>query len=265
MQMLWQDVRHGMRMLTTSPGFTILAVLTLALGIGANTAIFSVVNAVLLRPLPYRDPASLVNVWGRLDKEGIPQLAISEPEYWDLLDRNESFSEIAVYSLGGTANLAREDARPVQVTKARASASLFHLLSTTPALGRTFSADEDQPGRSHVVVVSYEMWHSQFGGSLDILTKSVRLDGESYSVVGVLPRQFSVGGRSDVWIPLALDRAKPDDRGSHYLHLVARLKPAVTFSQASASLKKFADDLRRAYPNNYATGGTTTSASTWYR
>src|SRR5262250_3560349 len=115
MQTFWQDVRSGLRMLAKSRGFTTVVVLTLALGIGANTAIFSVVNAVLLRPLAYRDSASLVNVWGRFAKEGIPQNWISEPEYWDLNDYNESFTKIAAYALGGSANLTRPDARPVQV------------------------------------------------------------------------------------------------------------------------------------------------------
>src|ERR1700730_9189194 len=151
-------------MLAKSPGFTIIAVLTLALGIGANTAIFSVVNGVLLRPLAYKDAASVFNVWGKLEKEGIPQLAVSEPEYWDLLDRSESFSEIAAYSLGSSANLTRADARPVQAVEGRATATLFPLLGITPVLGRNFSADEDQPGHAHFAVLSYALWQSQFGG-----------------------------------------------------------------------------------------------------
>jgi predicted permease len=251
MQTLWQDLRHGLRMLSKSPGFTIVAVLTLALGIGANTAIFSVVNGVLLRPLSYKDSPSLVNIWGKFAKQGIPQNWISEPEYWDLLDHNESFSQIAAYALGGGANLTRVDARPVQVSAANATADVLPLLGVAPVLGRGFTPDEDQPGRSHVVLLSYALWQSQFGGDADIVNKSIQLDAESYTVVGVLPKRFSLGGKQDLWTPLELNRAKPQDRGSHYMQVVARLKPGVDSAQASAALSRFASDLRRAYPGNY--------------
>jgi len=194
-------------MLAKSPGFTTVAVLTLALGIGANTAIFSVVDAVLLRPLAYRDSPALVNVWGKFEKQGIPQNSISEPEYWDLLDHNESFSQIAAYSLGGSANLTRADVRPVQVSAASATAGVLPLLGITPLLGRSFGADEDQPGHSHFALLSYALWQSQFGGDPNIVTESIQLDGETYTIVGVLPKQFSLGGKQDLWIPLGLNRA----------------------------------------------------------
>jgi putative ABC transport system permease protein len=254
MQIFWQDLRQGLRMLKKSPGFTIVAVLTLALGIGANTAIFSVVNAVLLRPLAYKDSHSLVNIWGKFEKDGIPQNWISEPEYWDLLDHNESFSQIAAYSLGGRANLTRADAQPVQVSTGNATAGVLTLLGIAPVLGRTFSVDEDQPGHSHFALLSYALWQSQFGGDPNIVSKSIQLDGETYSVVGVLPKQFSLGGKQDLWTPLGLDRVRPGGRGSHYLHVVARLKPGVNFAQGSTALTRFADDLRRAYPGNYGHG-----------
>ncbi len=254
MQIFWQDLRQGLRMLAHSPGFTIVAVLTLALGIGANTAIFSIVNAVLLRPLAYKDSRSLVNIWGKFEKDGIPQNWISEPEYWDLLDHNESFSQIAAYALGGRANLTRADAQPVQVSTGNATAGVLPLLGIAPVLGRTFGADEDQPGHSHYALLSYALWQSQFGADPNIVTKSIQLDGETYSVVGVLPKQFSLGGKQDLWTPLGLDRVRPGGRGSHYLHVIARLKPGVDFAQGSASLTRFADDLRRAYPGNYGHG-----------
>jgi predicted permease len=254
MQIFWQDLRQGLRMLAKSPGFTIVAVLTLALGIGANTAIFSIVNAVLLRPLAYKDSPSLVNIWGKFERDGIPQNWISEPEYWDLLDHNESFSQIAAYSLGGRANLTRADAQPVQVSTGNATAGVLPLLGIAPVLGRTFGADEDQPGHSHYALLSYALWQSQFGGDPNIVTKPIQLDGETYSVVGVLPKQFSLGGKQDLWTPLGLDRVRPGGRGSHYLHVVARLKPGVDFAQGSTALTRFADDLRRAYPGNYGHG-----------
>lgn len=251
MQTLRQDLRHGLRMLAKSPGFTIVAVLTVALGIGANTAIFSVVNAVLLRPLAYKDAPLLVNIWGKFEKDGIAQNWISEPEYWDLLDHNESYSQIAAYALGGRANLTRADAQPVLVSEASATAGVLPLLGITPVLGRSFAADEDQPGHSHYVLLSYALWQSQFGSDPNIVSKPLQLDGETYTVVGVLPKQFSLGGKQDLWVPLGLDRAKPGNRGSHYLHVVGRLKPRVDFAQASTMLTRFAGDLRRAYPNSY--------------
>ncbi|HEX8801658.1 MAG TPA: ABC transporter permease, partial [Terriglobales bacterium] len=251
MQTLSQDLRHGLRMLSKSPGFTIVAVLTLALGIGANTAIFSVVNGVLLRPLSYRDAPALVNIWCKFAKQGIPQNWISEPEYWDLLDHNESFSQIAAYALGGGANLTRVDARPVQVSAANATADVLPLLGVAPVLGRGFTPEEDQPGRSHVVLLSYALWQSQFGGDANLVNKSIQLDAESYTVVGVLPKQFSLGGKQDLWTPLEIDRAKPQNRGSHFMHVIARLRPGVDSAQASVALSRFAGDLRRAYPNNY--------------
>ena len=254
MQAVRQDIRYGLRVLAKSPGFTIVALLTLALGIGATSAIFSVVNGILMRPLAYSDSQSLVNVWGKFEKEGIPQNWISEPEYWDLLDRNQSFATIAAYSPGDSASLTRSDAPPLQVTLARASADLWPMLGVTPILGRTLSAPQDQPGNSHFALLSSALWQSQFGGDPGIVNKSVNLDGESYSIVGVLPPGFALGGNQDLWIPLGLNRDKPDSRGSHSLHVMARLKSGVTLAQASASLSQFAKDLRRQYPDNYGQG-----------
>ena len=238
-------------MLAKSPGFTIVAVVTLALGIGANTAIFSIVNGVLLRPLGYKDASSVVHIWGKFEAEGIPQNWLSEPEYWDLLDHNESFSEIGAYEVGDSANLTRLDAPPVRVSEVSATASLLPLLGVAPVLGRGFNTEEDQPGHSHFAILSYALWQSQFGSDPNIVNKSIRLDSESYTIVAVLPKQFSLRKPADVWIPLALDRAHPNDRGSHGLDVLARLKPGVTPVQASAALTRFADDLRQAFPNYY--------------
>src|SRR5580704_15402073 len=251
---LMQDIRYSIRMLAKNPGFAAIAILTLALGIGANTAIFSVVNAVLLRPLAYKDSAALVNVWGKFEKEGLSRNWISEPEYWDLRDRNQSFSELGAYYLGDSSNLTSSETPPVQVTTPSASASLFSLLGVQTVLGRTFTPDEDSPGRNHEALLSFALWQSQFGGDPKILGKSIQLDGESYSIVGVLRKDFSLAGKRDLWLPLRLDRTHPRDRGSHGFRVIARLKPGVTLAQAGADMDRFAAQLQREYPDSYGTG-----------
>ena len=248
---LLQDIKIAIRMMIKNPGFSMVVVLTLGLGIGANTAIFSVVNAVLLRPLAYKNSGTLVNVWGKLDKQGIPQLWFSEPEYWDLRDRNQSFSELGAYSLGNSANLTSSDSPPAQVSAPAATATLLQILGAQTELGRTFTIDEDQPGHDHEVLLSFALWKSQFGGDPQIVGKSIQLDGQKYAVVGVLGKDFSLGGKHDLWVPLGLDRAKPQNRGSHYLHVTARLKPGVGLAQASAEMGRFAAQLAVENPNNY--------------
>src|SRR5882724_8611400 len=248
---LVQDIRLAIRMMIKNPGFSIVVVVTLALGIGANTAIFSAVNAVLLRPLAYKDSATLVNVWAKLDKQGIPRLWFSEPEYWDLRDRNQGFSEIGAYSLEGGANLTSSDAPPMQVSTPAATASTFEILGVQTALGRTFTADEDQPGHGREALLSFALWNSLFGGDPQVVGKFIQLDGERYAIVGVLRKDFSLGGKHDLWIPLALDRTNPQNRGSHYLHVTARLKPGVTQGQVSAEMDRFATQLQRENPTSY--------------
>ena len=179
-------------MLVKSPGFTIVAVLTLALGIGANTAIFSIVNAVLCVRWPTRIRLRWSIFGGNSRKTAFRRIGSPSPNTRDLLDHNESFSQIAAYSLGGRANLTRADAQPVQVSTGNATAGVLPLLGIAPVLGRTFGADEDLPGHSHYALLSYALWQSQFGGDANIVTKPIQLDGETYSVVGVLPKQFSL-------------------------------------------------------------------------
>ncbi len=254
MNTLLQDIRIAVRMMLKNPGFSLVVVLTLGLGIGANTAIFSVVNAVLLRPLAYKDSGSLVNIWGKFDTQGIPRNWLSEPEYWDLRDRNESFSELGAYSLGNGANLTSNDSPPMQVSAPAATATLFQILGVPTELGRTFTADEDQPGHDHEALLSFALWKSLFGGDPQIVGKSIQLDGQPYAIVGVLRKDFALGGKQDLWVPLGLDRAKPQDRGSHYLRVTARLKPRITLAQASAEMDRFAAQLGRENPNNYVAG-----------
>src|SRR5262249_55499504 len=132
----------------------------------------------------------------------------------------------------------------------------FPLLGVTPVMGRRFSADEDQPGHAHFALLNYALWRGQFASDPNVISKTIQLDGEAYTIVGVLPKNFSLGSKpQDLWLPLALNRVKPGNRGSHYMHVVARLKPGVSTAQASAAMTRFADDLRRAYPNNYDPAG----------
>jgi putative ABC transport system permease protein len=254
MQTLWQDLRYSLRTLGKNPGFAAVAVLTLALGIGANTAIFSVVDGILLRALPYKNPAQLVKVWGKLDKLAIARNWISEPEWWDLQDSNHSFSDLAAFSSESGANLIGGSGEAVRVVVRGTWSRLFPLLGVEAARGRTLTAEEDQPGHD-VVVLSDGAWKTLFGSDRALVGKSVRIDAKSYTVVGILPPGFSFGGRVDVWMPLGIDRAHPDDRDSHNLEVLGRRKQGVTLAQASTDMNALATRLDRQYPNDYGGEG----------
>jgi putative ABC transport system permease protein len=248
---VWQDLRSGARMLRRNPGFAATAILTLALGIGANTAIFSAVRAVLLSSLPYRQPDRLVKIWGQLPGEGIPKNALSDPEFFELVDMNQSFQQVAAFYANSGANLGSDEMAPQRITRGSATWTLFPLLGVQPILGRTFSAEEDQPGRDQVSVISYGLWRSFFAGDPNVVGKIMRMNSRPSTVIGVLPEGFDFAGDNQVWVPLALDRNHPNDRGGHSWSAIGRLKPGVTVAQASADMARFAQQLARQYPAYY--------------
>jgi predicted permease len=247
---VWQDLRSGARMLRRNRGFAATAILTLALGIGANTAIFSVVRAVLLSSLPYRQPDKLVKIWGQYAAEGLLKNSLSDPELFELEDTNQSFEQVAAYYPSGGANLGSDETEPQRITRGSATWTLFPLLGVQPILGRTFSAEEDKPGHN-VSVISYGLWRSFFAGDPNVVGKTIRMNNRPSTVVGVLPEGFDFAGDNQVWIPLALDRNHPDGRGNHSWNAIGRLKPGVTVAQASADMKRFAQQLAREYPDYY--------------
>jgi predicted permease len=235
MELLFKDIRFGLRGLIKRPGFTIIILITLALGIGANTAIFSVVNAVLLRPLPFRDPEQLVIVWEDAAFAGFPRNTPAPANYVDWKNQNQSFSDMAA-SAEMSFNLTG-DAEPERVTAYGVTANFFPLFGVQPLLGRSFLPEEDQPGSNKVVVLSYGLWQTRYGGDARILNRDIQLNGEKHSVVGVMPANFQfLESEVRLWVPLALDQEELANRGGHYLNVVARLKPGVALSQAQADM-----------------------------
>jgi putative ABC transport system permease protein len=252
MESLTKDIRYGVRGLIKHPGFTAIAVITLALGIGANTAIFSIVNAVLLKPLRYPNSDRLVVIWGKLPTHGLDKLNVSPPEFADYRDRNHSFSAMAVYaSLGRNLTGAGE---PEHVNVTFVTADFFSVLATPSLRGRTLMQEDDQPGHDQVAIISYGLWQRRFAGDENIVGQNIVLDGVSHSVVGVMPADFqSPDEETQIWKPMAFaaDDLSVNSRGSHYLNLIARTKPGVTLPQARADVASIAAQMQKEHPDYY--------------
>jgi putative ABC transport system permease protein len=242
-----QDLIYGMRMLRRNPGITLIAVFTLALGIGANTAIFSVVNAVSLRPLPYRDPDSLVQISHYRANRGE---SCYGADFLEWRDQAKSFEEIAGYAFD-TADLTGSG-ETERLNSGMISAGLFEMLGVTPALGRTFTPEEDKRGGPPVVILSDKLWRRRFGGDPQVIGRSITLGGQSRTVVGVMPYGFRFPGESELWRPLALDVAQELAR-QRILHLtvLARLKPDVTQETARADMSVIFERQTKAFPAFY--------------
>jgi len=246
MQTLWQDLRYGARMLLKNPGFTLIAVITLSLGIGANTAVFSVVNAVLLRPLPYpeADRVMTISAEGDSPLPGIlRQSSLTSADYVDWQSRQQSFSAMFAYT-GAPAHLTG-GSQPVFVLGVTATADIFDTLRVQPAIGRAFTQEESQPGRAQVVIISHAIWESHFGADPNVVGRELRLNDQSRTVIGVLPADFKFIQPADIILPCELN---PNQRDNAWLRVIARLKDGVTREQARAETRLIAEQLQRAHP-----------------
>jgi putative ABC transport system permease protein len=237
MESLFKDIQYGVRNLVHRPGFTLIAVVTLALGIGATTAIFSVVNAVILRPLPYQDPGQLVRLWSDSSGKRTDQNQFSPAEITDFRDQVTSFEEIGLFDYGLSANLTG-GTQPERVNGSEASPALFSVLRVTPVLGRTFLPEETDVKQSKVVLISEALWKRRFGADPNLTSSTIQLDGEAYTVVGVLPDSFKFPEKVDLWLPFSFTAADwKNDRQHQYVEAVGRLKPGITLIQAKAELE----------------------------
>jgi putative ABC transport system permease protein len=241
-----QDLRHGFRQLRRSPGFAVVAILTLALGIGANTAIFSFIDGILLKPLPWDHPEQIVRVMEQNPK-GNPN-GISTMNFLDWKNQNTAFSAIAAQA-GGSMALTGVDV-PVQLHGIRVSASFFEIFTTQPFLGRTFAPDDDQMGKEKVAILSHRLWESQFGSDRSIIGRTIRLDDQPYTVIGVLTADSSFDrGWVDLWTPLVFG-PKDMTRDFHWMLAFARLKPGVSIELARAGMKPIVDRIAHDFPNS---------------
>jgi predicted permease len=242
----WQDIRFALRMMRKNPGFTTIAILTLALGIGANTAIFSVVNTVMLQPMPYKQAERLITIWGENKARGYDFDLVSYPDYLDWKSQNRVFESMGastdeMYTLTGAGE-------PDAVIGYAFSPDFFDVLGVPPLLGRTFAREEDEPGRDHVVVLNYRLWKTRFGGDAGVLGRTVELDGQSYTVIGVMPQTFQYPESVELWTPLTIDPGYAKDRGLRWLRVMARLKTGVTMEKARAEMKTIVARQRSEYP-----------------
>jgi putative ABC transport system permease protein len=247
MDRILRDVRFGIRSLAKRPGATLVALVTLALGIGVNTAIFSAVDSILLRPLPFKDPGRVVSVWEHTPALGIRQNQAAPANFFDIRNQNQVFEALGAYgpldiNLTGAGEPERLDGQLV-------SANVFAILGVAPALGRTFLANEDQVGQEHVVVLSDALWQRRFNRDPAIINRNITLNGESFTVAGVMPRGFFFPLReTELWVPWAMEPDQASGRGDHYLGLVARLRAETTIERANADLAAIAQRLQAEYP-----------------
>src|SRR5215210_4169464 len=248
---IWQDIRYGARMLLKNPSITLVVIIALALGIGANTAIFSVVNAVLIRPLPYQESERLIFL---NEKSAVlDEMSISYPNFTDWRTHNQAFEKMGVYNRASYNLTGAGEAE--RIITGQVSADLFSVLRVNALHGRVFTNEEDKPGGTPVVVLIYPLWQRRFGGQTSILNQAITLNGKSYTVIGVMPESYAYPSRVEMWVPVGQlsDQPSWQSRGNHPgLYGVARLKPGATFEQADADMNTLAANLEKQYPDTNA-------------
>ncbi|HEV2130441.1 MAG TPA: ABC transporter permease, partial [Longimicrobiaceae bacterium] len=246
MDTLLQDIRYAARRLLKSPGFTTVAVLTLALGIGTNSAIFSVVNAVLLRPLPYEDADELVRVFHLWEGS---RSTTSPANFFDVRKESRALEELSFFSTSSTTLTGSGD--PARLSSADVGANFFQVLRARPLLGRVFRPDENEPGRNQVAVLSHGVWQTRFGSDPQVVGKTITLDGRPFEVVGVMPEGFSYPSSRDLWTPYEYDAwfTSDESRGAWFIHPIGRLKPGATVEQLNQELATLASRLQQEFPD----------------
>ena len=261
MDSLLRDLRYALRTLRKTPGFTFFAVLTLALGVGAASTIFSVVDTVLLSPLPYRDPGSIVAVYEANARDGLTDFPVAPANFIDWQRDNRVFSAMGASRRNGSLNLTVKGADPERLLGAQVTAGYFTALGVAPQLGRAFTAEEDTPGGARVVVLSDALWRRRFSADPTIVGQTITLSNEPYTVVGVAPASMRLpSDQTELWLPMAFSAEEAANRGGHSMNVVARLKPGVTLAQARTEMSAIAQRIATAYPADQ-TGFTTTVRS----
>src|SRR5262245_43833187 len=248
MNTIWQDLRYGARMLSKNPGFTAVAVITLALGIGANAAIFSVVNATLLRPLPFDDPDRLIMI-RETKLPQFPEFSVSPGNFLDWKKQNTVFERLVAMQDASFNLIGVSD--PERLRGMRVTDGFFAMLGARPRMGRDFLPEEDQPGGAKVVILSHGLWQRRFGADPNIVNRAITFSGGSYTVVGVMPATFRFGdGEAEFWTPMAFTAEQAQQHGSHYVSAIGRLKPGAALAQARSEMSMIADRLGKQYPDN---------------
>jgi putative ABC transport system permease protein len=253
---IWlQDIRYAVRKLARMPGFTIVSALTLALGIGANTAIFTAVDRALLRPFPYKNQEALVHLWETVPRQDFGNHEASYPDYRDWREQNNVFEEMAGYSQSSVTLTG--DGEPERIDAARVTSTFFPLLGVEPSLGRAFLPDEDQASAERVAILSNGFWQRRFGSDPQIINRTITLNGASFTVVGVLPRGFHFAkfGAADLWLPLRPAPSQIERRNLYWLKVIARLKPNVSAEQASADMSAIAGRIAEQFPDSHTDTG----------